>query len=135
LAAHDAQDCFALCWCRSLVKDGDRFAVTFMDRARPTEDAAASEAIELGVSVVAFVDGNTDNGLAVAVGWQRVELTRATVRAIAMCEISSFNHPRDIVHCGLLVAPSLHIYSPLVANSRRGDAAQPPFRHQEGVLH
>jgi hypothetical protein len=54
-----------------------------MDRARPTEDAAESEAIELGVSVVAFVDGNTDNGLAVAAGWQRVELTRATVRAIA----------------------------------------------------
>jgi hypothetical protein len=74
-----------------------------MNRAGPTEDPAKFEAIELGVSMMALVDGDTDNGLAVAVGRQRIELTRAAVRAIAMREVSSFDHPRDVVHCGLLL--------------------------------
>src|SRR5262245_30729031 len=106
LAAHDAQDCFALRRGRSFVNDRDRFPVTFMNRAGPTEDAAKFEAIELGVSMMALVDGDTDNGLAVAVGRQRIELTRAPVRAIAMREVSSFDHPRDVVHCGLLLLQS-----------------------------
>src|SRR5271166_4725368 len=102
LATHDAQDRIALCRRGSLVYDRNRLTVTFMNRAWPTKHPAEFQSIELGISVMALIDGDADDGLTVTVSRQRVELTGATVCAITMGEVFPSKHPLDLSHRNLL---------------------------------
>jgi hypothetical protein len=64
-----------------------------MDRPGPLEDPGAVQAIELHVAVVAFVDRDTGDRLAIPVRRQRVELAGTTVRTTAVDELARFDFP------------------------------------------
>jgi hypothetical protein len=64
-----------------------------MNRARPARDQSGAEAIEPDITVVAFVELIADERLAIAVRRQRVELARASVRAVAVGEFAAFDVP------------------------------------------
>src|SRR5450631_816983 len=102
LPAHDAQDRIALCRRGSLVNDRNRLTVTFMNRTWPTKHPAEFQSIQLGIAVMALIDGDANDGLTVTVSRQLVELTGATVGAIAMREVFPFKHPVDLSHRRLL---------------------------------
>src|ERR1022692_3606658 len=102
LTTHDAQDRIALYGGGPLINDRNRFTVTFMNRTWPTKHPAEFQPIEPRIAVMALIDGDADDGLTVTVGRQCVELTRATVCAIAMGEVLPFKHPLDLSHRNLL---------------------------------
>ena len=93
LAAHDAQERLPLRWGRALVNNRDNLAMALVNGARPGENAAEFQAVEFCLAVIAFVDRDPDDGLAVSMRRQGVKLARAAIGAIAMRKIPSFDSP------------------------------------------
>src|SRR6202011_5208925 len=82
----------------ALVDDRERLAVAEMNRSRPGENTGDAQAIKFGIAVVTRVDLHANDGRAVAVSWQRVELAGATVSAIAICKFATVNRPCGFGH-------------------------------------
>src|SRR5580692_4373014 len=93
LPAHDAKQRIALCVIRTLVHNRQRLAIAHMHGPGPFEDARDAQAIELRIAMKALVDLDADHGLAIAMRRQPVELTRTTVRTIAIAELAAVNSP------------------------------------------
>jgi hypothetical protein len=98
LARHDCQQGFALRSRSSDVDDGLNLAAAFMDRTRPSDNRGPSQAVEPDIAEKAFVDLHGDGGTAIAVGWERIELARATIGAVTGCDFRAANHPVDVHH-------------------------------------
>jgi hypothetical protein len=61
--------------------------------ARPSIGVDGSESIEPDIAEMALIDPPTDDRTAIAVGRQRIELTRATEIAIAVGDVWTFDFP------------------------------------------
>ena len=63
------------------VDERDRLAIALVDRSRPFEDGGDPEAVEPGVAMMALVDLDARDGVAMALVGQRVELAVAAIFA------------------------------------------------------
>jgi hypothetical protein len=66
LPGHDLEQGVALGIVGALVDEGERLAIAFVDRARPFEDGGDAQAVEPGVAMMAFVDLDAGDGVAMA---------------------------------------------------------------------
>src|SRR5688572_6068754 len=95
LAVQDLCQRVTLCGVRALVDDGLQLALAFEDGAGPAVGHGALEPVELYVGEMTLVDPQGFEAAAVSVRGQRLELTRATVRAVAIAEGDTFHIPID----------------------------------------
>ena len=65
-----------------------------MDRSRPFENGRNPQAVELGFAVMAFVNLDAGNRMAMTFVRQRIELAVAAIFAGAVDEFEPFNFPR-----------------------------------------
>src|SRR6516225_10224402 len=93
LAGEDSQQGFALRGTGTLVDDDSGLAIALVNRPGPAEHARDLQAVQRGRAVKSPVDLNSDTGLAISVGWQRIELTGAAIGAIAIGELAAFKFP------------------------------------------
>jgi hypothetical protein len=98
LAAENRQQGLALALVGSLVDDGLRFAMPFMDRPWPREQTDPFEAIQANVAEVALIDAHGHGGPAVSLRRQAVELAGAAPVAVAGGEFRAFDVPIDASH-------------------------------------
>ncbi len=82
------------------VDEGNSFAIAFVDRAGPLENGCYAQTIEFGRAVMALVNLDAGNCMAMPFVRQRVELTVATILASAVDEFAALEFPRR--HHGLL---------------------------------
>src|SRR5262249_59041281 len=81
LPGEDAQQRRPLRLARALVNHDRRFALALVDRARPAEDAYEPQPVQLGPAMLAVIDLEAADGLAMPVRRQSIELTGAAVGA------------------------------------------------------
>ena len=93
-AAQDRQQCLSLCLVGMLVDDGEGFATTFVDGARPPQHADGSQTIQSRVTEVSSFDFKTCHCLTISMGRARVELTRTAVGAVTGYQLVCLNFPR-----------------------------------------
>ena len=73
-------------------------AVTLVNGSGPGYDQGRTQPIKPNIAVMAFVNLITDSSTAISVRWQRVELARTAVRAVAINQLATFNHPLGLGH-------------------------------------
>ena len=93
LARHDPQQGVALRLAGAPVDECQRLAIAFVDRARPFEDGGDGQAVEPGIAMVAFVDPDAGDGVAMALVGQRVELAVAAIFASAIDQLAALELP------------------------------------------
>jgi len=93
LAGHDAQDGVALVRRGALVDDRKRLAVAHMDRSGPAEDARQAQPVELHIAMVTLVDLDADDGAAMAVRRQGIELAGTAIGTVAVGKFASMQGP------------------------------------------
>src|SRR4051794_37879631 len=76
--------------------------MSLMDRTWPRKHASKLHPVEVRLTVMTFVDNNSDHCLTVPLRGQGVELTGTSIRAIAVGEISALQMPCDVCHSPLL---------------------------------
>jgi hypothetical protein len=77
----------------ALVDKGYRLAIAFVNRPGPFEDGRDREAIQPRVAVLAFVDLDSGNGVAMTLVGQPVELSVAAIVAAAVDEFATPKFP------------------------------------------
>src|SRR5579864_5509838 len=100
----DVEQGLALRGRRALVDDWLRFAVAFVQRPWKRHDDEEAQPVEPGVVEVAPGDAHPQQALAVAIGGSRVEVTRASERAVAVLDPFAFEAPVRACHGNLPVA-------------------------------
>src|SRR5262249_15273848 len=98
LATENAQQRSTLRLVCALVDHDRRFALTLVNGARPAEDSHEFQTVECGRSVMAALDLEPAHRLAMSVRRQSVELTGATVGAVAVDEFASLDGPFRVCH-------------------------------------
>ena len=98
LAAHDPEDRVALRIGRAIVDREGRFTMTKVDGLWPRKDSGELHTVKAGVAMVALINRDPYDSAAVAVCWQRVELTGTAVCTATMREVGSVDHPLYVGH-------------------------------------
>jgi hypothetical protein len=87
-----------LLW-RSLFIDNRHYlAPPFVDRPWPGKHGGNLQAVQFCVAMLTFIDVNGEGTMTIAMGRPGVELTRASVVAVTMYDLTSFERPLDIDH-------------------------------------
>ena len=93
----------------ALVDDHLQLTVSFENGARPLVKKSRAEPIEPGLSEMAFVDLKHLEALAVSVGGQGFELTRAGIVTNAVAEGNPFDQPIDFGHVASPISQLWHL--------------------------
>jgi hypothetical protein len=93
LTRQDLQERVALRGVGPFVDDQLHGAVALVDRSGKYRQQHRPQAVEPNIAKIPFFDLNTGQGPAITVGRQSVELTRASVGAIAVVELRAFDDP------------------------------------------
>jgi hypothetical protein len=84
---------------RALTDDGLTLAIALVDRSGPGVQEGCAKAIQSHISKVALIYANSREAATISVGgttW--LELTRASVVAVAIAELGSFDVPVKLCH-------------------------------------
>jgi hypothetical protein len=98
LPGDNAQQCRALRLTCPFVDDDRRLPLTLVNRSRPLQYGDEPQPIEPRVAVATFVDLHADDGPAVAVGRQSIELAWTAVAAVAIHELARLDAPFHVRH-------------------------------------
>jgi hypothetical protein len=93
LTAQYTQQSFALSFTCSLVDYDLRLTMPEVNRAWPRQHTHNVQAIELRIAMMALLDLQCNDSMAVSVRWQRIELTWTSVGAVTVREFPCFDHP------------------------------------------
>ena len=93
LTGHDPEQRVALLLVGALSTNAMRLAIAFVDRPRPFEYRRDLEAVEPGIAMMALVDLDAGDGVAMAFVGQRVELAIAAIFAGAIDQLATLEFP------------------------------------------
>ena len=91
LPGHDPQQRVALRLVGALIDERERFAIAFVDRARPFEDGGDAQSVEPRVAMMALVDLDPSDGVAMALVGQRIELAIAAIVQVQLTSSRPLN--------------------------------------------
>src|SRR6185312_6044879 len=94
LSRHDLQQRLALRRARARVDDRLAATLALMDRTGPCEHHRDLRPVEAHIAVMALVDRDAADRIAITLGGQRAELAGTTVRAVAVDELAALDFPR-----------------------------------------
>src|SRR5205823_6540984 len=101
------------------VEDWLHLAAALMDRGRPGDGKSHVQPIELRLAKMAAVNSQENDGMAIAMAGQSVELTRTAIAAVAIREIHAMNFP--INHDDPLVKCAAHAQRHEIGNTMHRD--------------